>query len=230
MPAPLRSSWVAAAFTSSFLALAGLAWVTASMTSAPWYDASVSRTVYGIALGVGASIALGQAVHGFSRVDFLDSARLWMEPEIARQKAVAASRWAAMVARWGSIREEPSHRAAVLMGLAQAGARSAESPERDGHDALFPGGLPSPPPRQEEPLRSIVRERAGLTVARRRIWSTLAGPLSVAILFAAIAAIMLPISAGFATADFRVNTALILFLSYGHGPLLLWSLLTLGMS
>lgn len=229
MPVPSRSL-VAVAFTGLFVLLACLAWVAASMTPGPWYDAAVSLAVYRAALVAGASLALVQGIHAFSRLEFIDSTRLWMDSEIARGQAIAASRWDLSVASRGAGQDEASRRVAVLMGLARAGAGSADSPEREGHDALLPRGLPPDLPRQAEPLGTMARERATLVTARHRLWPVLAGPLSAAVVFVAIAAIMVPVSAGLAVADFRLNTALVLFLSYGHGPLLLWTMLALGMS
>ncbi len=53
------------------------------------------------------------------------------------------------------------------------------------------------------------------------------GPVLASVIFLSIAAPMLPGSEGFAAAHDQLNTMMILFLSYGLAPLVVWSALSL---
>jgi hypothetical protein len=77
---------------------------------------------------------------------------------------------------------------------------------------------------RRELLKAVVRQRTEVLAARRRIAPAIAGPIVACLAFAAIAGPMLPGVEAFASANFQLNTAAVLFLSYGWAVLVAWAL------
>lgn len=228
----LRPSIVNAAFAILFAVIASLAWATASATTAPWYDAAVGLQVYALAAGLATLLAVVLVLHALRRSSDLDSSVRRVERRVAMLRAKARKNSTNMDPPSGPVSISTLDAVEALDGLAGGNSPTVVRIERAGHDALVPlpeGVASSQSFAITEVLRQLVRERNALRAARARVWEVAAGPIVTCLLFIAIAGPMLPGSAGFAAAHFQLNTALILFLSYGLTPLVAWSILSLGL-
>jgi len=228
----LRPSIVNAAFVILFAVIAGLAWATASATSAPWYDAAVGLQVYALAAVLSTLLATVVVLTTSRRVSDLESSLLRVERRVGMLRAKVRKNPSNLASASGSVSLPELDTVEALDGLAGGGAPSMIRIERQGHDTLVPvpeGVSSSKSFVVTEVLRQLVRERNALRQARARVWTVAAGPVLTCLVFLAIAGPMLPGSAGFAAAHFQLNTALILFLAYGLPPLVAWSLVALGM-
>jgi len=81
---------------------------------------------------------------------------------------------------------------------------------------------------RRELLKAVVRQRMQVLAARSRIGRAIAGPIVACLAFAAVAGPLLPGVEGFASANFQLSTATVLFLSYGWAFLVAWALLALA--
>lgn len=222
----LRPSLVTAAFGVLLAVVADLAWATALTTTGPWFGASVGLAVYSAALIVPTVLAVVLVHQATVRVDRLDASLARLDRRIALLRSAHAARGRTHASEqvFGSRLGEER--------FADGGSAPLVLLEREGHDTLVP--LPAESRdgaarARTEVLRQLVRERVAILEARTRVGSTVAGPVLASLVFVAIAGPMLPGSDGFAAAHYVLNTALILFLSYGFAPLVGWSLLALGM-
>jgi len=76
--------------------------------------------------------------------------------------------------------------------------------------------------------RDLVRQSQALGRAHVRLWRAVAGPIAMAVGFAAAAGMMLPGSGGFAEAYHSLNSTLILTLTFGWVLVLIWLLVAIA--
>lgn len=214
-------SYLTAGFAVLFAVIAALAWATALATTGPWFDANVSLAVYATALVLATVLAVFLVQQATARVSRLDASLARLDRRIAMLRA-GLSRTPFRG------RGEPS---VPVDAFADGGSRLLLDAEKEGHDSLVP--LPGDSRGtagsvRVELLRQMVRERMAIREARSRVWSAVAGPVLLSFLYLSIAGPMLAGSGGFAAAHYVLNTALILFLSYGFAPLVAWSVLSLA--
>ena len=230
MPARLRPSVVTAGFAVLFAVIADLAWATAVATTSPWYDAAVSLQVYSVAILVASLLAVVLVLSASRRASVLDASLHRLDQRIALFRS-------GLVAEPLLVRDRSGPDAADIEGdprrSADGGSRLAVPADKEGHDSLIEMPDVPPAPRGDRTkvalLRRLVRGRIALREARARVWTTVSGALAVSLVFLAVAAPMLPGSEGFAAAHYQLNTALILFLSYGLVPLVAWAVVSLGL-
>ncbi len=226
MPLRLRPSVLTAGFVVLFAVIANLAWATAVTTTGPWFDASVSLTVYSLALVLGASLSIVLVHQAAARAAHLDASLMRLDRRIALLRAAQTSE---------TRRSPPPDELdldAGLAGFPDGGSRALVRLEKQGHDTLVPvpsGVAAGTRGTRTAILRELTRERIAIRESWAKVWSTAAGPILAAVGFLAIAGPMLPGSGGFAAAHYVLNTTLILFLSYGFAPLVAWTVIALAM-
>lgn len=228
-----RATRVTLGFAILFAILASLSWATATTTTGPWFDVTVSLSVYAVAIGLASALAVVLVHHASGRAAGLDSALRRLDRRIALLRATPKKPQDA-----GRIHVVPVPRDAETELGAELDAFAAEPSmtltglEKAGHDTLIPlvrTARPTAPEARTQVLRLLTRERAALREERAAVWATAAGPILTSLVFLTIAGPMLPGAGGFATARFVLNTTLVLFLAYGFAPLVAWSVISLAM-
>lgn len=229
----IRPIHVTTAFVVSLAAIANLAWATASTTTGPWFPQDVSAQVYSMSLVTAAVLALGVAAVGASRAGRMDR-------EIrAIALRVAAARDGGPVATNKGVTVDPGQVRSpiddeideILESVGSSPGDPIGVSEPSGHDRLGPDDVPATPVASRSAasaLRELRGQRTVLRDARAHVWSFAAGPLAVCLLFIGIAGAMLPGSGGFAASNYRLNTTLVLFLSYGWPFLAAWALVAVA--
>jgi len=215
-----------------FAIIANLSWLTAVGTTAPWFGTSVSLQTYGVSVVVASLVAIALVVIASNRSNRLDLRMLALDGRIALLRATPVG-------------GNPSRAPADLADNFDLGPDLDEEVEelrfdgvaamiglgKQGHDTLLelPGPrTPAADRRRTDVLRELVRERVAAREMRSSLWRMVAGPVFVATLFVAVASVMIPGAEGFAAANFHLNTALVLFLSYGIAPLVAWALIAMA--
>ena len=190
-----------------FLALLGVIVLVARAatvnTTGPWFSPRLSLYVYTATLicsGVVAVVASLLASHRAARLD-----------EILRLIDVRLDDL-----RTRGFVPEPAPKApAGLDDLVE----SLE--ERRGHDSLAIAEADRPIAQTALGLE-LARERDLLRAAKARVWKTVAGPILLAVGFAAVAGAMLPGAEDFAASNYQLNSTFVLVLSFGWTLVLLW--------
>lgn len=222
----IRPSLVTILFAIVFVGIADLAWLTASGTTFPWFTTTISAQMYGTTLTAAAIGALALALVADSHVGRLvprphtgseaeeEDVRLKVETNVERASdaPIVVGGIDSMIAELQALANIPTvetrdDRAVQL--VVTAPRRAIEGRGRDRRLPAIRG------PR----ARNV----------KRQIWMTVAGPLGMFLLFVAISGAMLPGSGGFAAANFQLNTAFVLFLSYGWPFLVAWTIIALAM-
>jgi hypothetical protein len=223
--------WVLVIGFSGLLGLmAGLAELTAVGTTGPWFGPGISMTVYGLALAMGAALVLVTTVVAGLRIASIDSGMHRIEARVESMRDVAAFK-RSQPGRGRS----PAPRTDLeveLESIVFGGKAPAMAIDRASHDSLVDIDevvQVIPAPRREETLRALLRERIALRELRVRVRNLAAGPFIAGLTFLAAAAVMLPGSDGFATTHYQLNTALVLFLSYGLAPLVAWTAMAMAL-
>jgi hypothetical protein len=209
----------------AFVSIAQLAWTTASDTTDPWFSADLSRQVYSTTM-IGALVVLAT----------LAAVASWHAATIAREARgldlrLAILRGSGVVGTGPGIdidRDIEETLDEILGGTSEPPA-PVVTVERDASDTILMAATTElKGARQDVVLREVARVRSGLHAATTRIWGAVAGPMAGAMLFLGIGGAMLPGSGGFAETHYVLNTALILFLSYGWMLLAGWTVIGLG--
>ncbi len=220
-------SWILhGAFAAALGFVAALAAGTALGTNGPWYSAVVSTQVYSVSLLGAIILAAFLAALAGSRAGHLD--------EIVRSLdlRLAGLPEAMML---------PDDRDAVVADVDQLPPSDAEIDDFLKRIEMMPteGGLAefevagtlvdvstaiSGSKTRRELLKEIIRQREDALAGRKRIVEAVGGPLVGCLTFAVVAGAMLPAVEGFAAVHFQLNTAVLLFLSYGWACLVGWAL------
>jgi hypothetical protein len=185
-----------------FIAIADLAWLTAIGTTAPWFTSSTSAQMYTTTLTTATLATLVLAALAASRLASLEA------------KARDASRTADP--------QGASASPAQIGGMETLGRNRPMSPEGLPVQMSFPGARIARLSGIERRADPMVGE--ALRRARRLVWQTVSGPLTVFLLFIALSGAMLPGSSGFAQTHFEINTGFVLFLGYGWPFLVAWTI------
>jgi len=208
------------------VAVVNLAALTGLGTTAPWFSATVSLQAYSLSLAVAAFLTGLLSAIAASRAFHLD--------EILRavEERLADAGEAAFVLPDGNPVAEPGSAGSSARGNADSildevedlapppVVRLEQRPARGGARATKrPGYL----------IQLLMVQHRALQSAREEVWPTVAGPIFVSLLFVVIAGTMLPGSEGFAVANFRLNTTLILLLMYGWPILVAWAAAALAL-
>ncbi len=228
----LRPWVLTAGFGVLFAVMANLAWLTAIGTTGPWYGSTVSLETYGLSLGIATLLAAVLTLSASNRAGAMDARLRRLDRGISLLKAAPAA--AHETRRAGPSEDDLDLGLDLddeLGGMVESGRSAVVGVEKEGHDALIEiSAIRNVPAsgRRTEVLRELVRERIALREARASIWRTVAGPVSLSTLFVAVAGVMIPGAEGFAATHYQLNTALVLFLSYGLAPLVAWAVISLG--
>lgn len=228
----LRPAFLSAAFGILFAVIANLAWATAITTTGPWYDASVSLTVYAIGCVLPTLLAVVLVTAASRRASALEASLRRVDRRVALLRAKVVPRTGGAALGPADLDPEELDLGSMDDGLSGRGPSALIRVEKAGHDTLVPmaaAASPSASATTTEVLRQLVGERIALREALGRTWATAVGPVGVCLLFLAIAGPMLPGSAGFAAAHYQLNTTFVLFISYGVAPLVAWAVLALGL-
>lgn len=219
-----------AGFAGLFGIMAGFAVLTALGTTAPWFGPTISITVYGLALAMGAALVLVLVVVASLRVASIDTGMHRIEARVESMRDVAAfGRSQPGRGRSSAVRSDLE---IEFESIVFGGKGSSMAVDRTAHDSLVDVEevvQVVPAPRREETLRALLRERIALRELRTRVRELAAGPFVAGLAFLAAAAVMLPGSDGFAATHYQLNTALVLFLSYGLAPLVAWTVIAMAL-
>ncbi len=220
-----------ASATFVFVVLVGfvaiLARAAAATTNAPWFPAPITTQVYSVTLIASLMLALFVVALASLRAAHLDELVLTMELRLSTLARVTGI----------DPRIVPDSPRAAQRRDANAIEDALDpiigpddfplSTRRSSHDTLIEV------PRVETAVgtasvadvqRDFAARYRAIQTARGRVWSSIAAPLSLSLVFVGISAIMLPGSDGFAQTNFQLNTAFVLFLSYAWWLLLAWSM------
>lgn len=210
-----------------FMAIADLAWLTAIGTTAPWFTSSTSAQMYTTTLMTATLATLVLASLAASRLASLeaksrDVART-QNPREATDIPIQIGELEAL-ARGRQVSPEGLDEILAELGEFAEGPK-VEVRERPGRPVQVSV------PRPTRPARLAGIERGpGPTIgdalrrARRLVWQTVTGPLTVFLIFIALSGAMLPGSGGFAQTHFQINTGFVLFLGYGWPFLVAWTI------
>lgn len=219
-------------FALAIAVIANLAWATGLGTSAPWFSSAVSGQTYGVTLLVGSIVAISLAITATGRAAQFDEALR------ALNLRIEALRDAAGVVTPGDMEEDPlpdgvPDRIDAVLDDLQSYAASPVVEVGQAHPNTVVRVPEESTGVQDRPHAGLYRElraqRARIRAARGQIWAIVAGPIAAATVFIGLAGAMLPGSEGFAAANFRVNTALVLFLGYSLALLVAWAVFSLAM-
>lgn len=209
-----------------FIAIADLAWLTAIGTTAPWFTSSTSAQMYTTTLTTATLATLVLAALAASRLASLEAKARDASRTADPQGASASPAQIDGMETLG--RNRPMSPEGLDQILAELG-QFAEEPrvevrERPGRpvQVSFPGARIARLSGIERRADPMVGE--ALRRARRLVWQTVSGPLTVFLLFIALSGAMLPGSSGFAQTHFEINTGFVLFLGYGWPFLVAWTI------
>lgn len=225
----LRPWVLLAGFTFLFGIMASLAVLTALGTTGPWFGPGLSMAVYGLALGMPAGAVLLVTTIASLRIASIDASMHRIEARVESMRDVAT------LGRSPAGRARASARSDLdveLESIVYGGKGAAMAVDRAAHDSLVDVEevvQVVPGPRRQEALRALLRERIALRELRARVRNFAAGPFLAGLAFVSAAAVMLPGSDGFAASHYQLNTALVLFLSYGLAPLVAWTAIAMAL-
>lgn len=210
-----------------FMAIADLAWLTAIGTTAPWFTSSTSAQMYTTTLTTATLATLVLASLAASRLASLEAkARDAARTGDARQATGIPVPIDEVEALSRSRHGSPEGLDQILAELGQfAEEPRVEVRERPGRSVQVSVPRPARPARLtaiEQGTDPTIGE--ALRRARRLVWQTVTGPLTVFLIFIALSGAMLPGSSGFAQTHFQINTGFVLFLGYGWPFLVAWTI------
>ncbi len=214
--------------------MGALAVATAAGTLGPWFSGALSAQVYGTSLVAAIVLAVALSAVAATHVTRLEDARRSIDLRIAALPESAHL----PVGLDGALTEDairtipPSDEEVdeLLDTLAAPmhGAPLQAEIEYTGTLVEVSAALSASRARKEL-LKALIVERTRIEAARARTLPTVAGPILMCLVFALAAGAMLPGSEGFAAVHFQLNTGVVLFLGYGWMPLVVWSVLALGL-
>ena len=224
----VRPIYVTFLFLGLAAVTANLAWATAINTTGPWFSPPVTMQVYSVALIAGTALAVLLTAFATSRAAALDREIRTLDTRVEILRSLVG------------LDESPKRQADGNPGV-DADLRVILGSIREANVVRTGGGQESllavpeimgieDPGSRAIALAHVSGQRTLFEKARRAVWRTIAGPVLLGVLFVAIAGAMLPGSEGFASAQFQLNTLLVLFVSYGFGILLAWSLVAIAMT
>lgn len=215
-------------FGIGFIAIADMAWLTAIGTTAPWYTSSTSAQMYTSTLTTATLATLILSSLAASRLASLEG-----KARAARREPEDSYTAVRIPVEVDEAEERRRNRPTstgeldqILAELGQfAEAPTVEVRERSGRPMqvsvprAVPGIGPSQTDRRSDPMIG-----EALRCARRLIWQTVTGPLTVFLIFIGLSGAMLPGTSGFAQTHFQLNTGFVLFLGYGWPFLVAWTI------
>jgi hypothetical protein len=215
-----------------FMGLADLAWLTAIGANSPVYTSSTSAQMYTATLTTATIATLILASFATSRLGHLEL-RL---PDDGTQESEAPDAEPETAVDLTDPVLVPQGRSQDPDGLDQILAeigRFAAGPVVEVREKPAVRLKPSPPATEDSVPKSTRAERgrpprANVRRARRLVWQTVAGPLSMFLVFIAISGAMLPATGGFTQTHPQLNTGLILFLGYGWPFLVAWAVASIA--
>lgn len=214
------------AFVGAFAIIAQLAWTTALDTTGPWFSAETSRQIYSTTMIAAVIVLVTLAALASVHVAAVAREGRALDLRLSILRASGTSGTAPGI----DIDRDIDETLDEILGGGSEPPAPVVTVERDSHETLLTVATEIRAPRHDVVLREIARVRVGLQKAAVRIWSSVAGPIAGAGVFLGIAGAMLPGSEGFATTNYVLNTALILFLGYGWTLLAGWTAIGLGFS
>lgn len=228
----VRPTLINFAFAALFAVLATFAAATAAGTTGPWFSVEVSSLV--LQTSIFTAILVAFVVVGFAatHVARLEEARrsidlrVSMIPESIHLPTGAEVTITPDIVRTIPPSDEEVDELLTTLATPSANAFPQEEIEVAATLVEVSAALTAARTRKEV-LKALLRERARIQADRARVAMTVAGPVVMALLVAAMAGAMLPGVQGFADANFRLTTGLILFLAYGLAFLVSWALAVL---
>jgi len=205
-----------------------LARATALATPDRWFSPAISALFYEMTLVVASILALAIAAIVMARISRFDATLRVLDLEIA---TLGPGVKGGIVSDDGPSPRSPQSAVADVIRRLETVGGGTVAEERVGHDAII--GLSSVVQRQGVEDRQALREelgrqRARISASRDRMWPGAVGPISLSLVFVAIAGTMLPGVEGFLVANFRLNTAFILLIAYSWWLLVAWSVVAIA--
>lgn len=228
-PVRIGPRWVNVGFGVALLAVADLAWGTAVTTSGPWFSPAVSIQVYSLSIVLAFAVAIVVTIVAVGRLARIEEAARELavpqgrDPEATQPEDAPQNEVMSVEVREDAEVEEllDEIAASVSEGLVQVELPAREAARNPAREAGFEV-------EERQTHDSLRRQRRPLREARAQIRTAAAGPVVASLAFLFAAGAMLPGSEGFAVRNFVLNTALVLFLSYGWVFLVAWGLAALA--
>lgn len=215
------------------IVLANLAWMTAAGTTGPWYSSTIQITMYSTTLFASVLVAVGLSVAAMYRSAGLDATVRALETRIARTRGdvikITSDAGQVREGAQSSADEEVQSILDDILGYTSDPLLKVEKASRDTLVGLPPGIHTEPTQRSALLLRVLRVQKAAVRMARNQVWTTVMGPLLMSIIFVGIASTMLLGVDYFAVVNYKVATALMLFLGFGWPILMGWAVVALAM-
>ena len=212
-------------FLGAFVIIAQLAWNTAVDTTGPWFSTAVSRDVYSTTV-IG-SLLLVTALAAIATIQAGAAAREARSLDL--RLAILRGSGVSVPAGGVDIDRDIEDTLDEILASTNESPTPVVTVEKEAHDTLISVTTTEGKVlRQDVVLKEVVRSRSALQGAGARIWTAVAGPFAAGVAFLGMAGAMLPGAEGFAETHYVLNTAVVLFLSYGWTLLVGWAAVGFG--
>ncbi|HEX9339744.1 MAG TPA: hypothetical protein VF992_01015 [Thermoplasmata archaeon] len=218
-----RVAVVTIAFVATLVLIAVLALATALGTGGEWFTPSVASQSYVVTLIGSVLLVLGLAIAASLHVASIgrEVARLDERIAVVRGSARAEMRFSAVADR------DVDAELDATLGTMERDVAVVEV-----RTPMPVTRRPGVPTMQEARslIRELVSERFAVRQSLAGVRWAIAPAVAAAIVFGAIASVMLPAVDGFARWNYQLNTTLILFLAYGWPVLVAWTVTAIAIS
>ncbi len=219
-----RNAVVAVAFTAILVAIADLAWATSVTTSEPWFSSAASSQTYVATLVGSTLLVIGLAIAASLHIASIGDAVAELDRRIAVIRGSARADRRSSAPRVLTDREIEDELDEVL-GLMQRDVALIEI------QSTPKVAVPAATMQETRSLlRELVTERMSTRKGVSAVRWAVSGPIISSIVFGAIASAMLPAVERFGLRNYQLNTALVLFLSYGWPFLVGWAVAAIALS
>ncbi len=220
-----RVAVVTVAFAAALVAIADLAWATAVATPGYRFSPSVSSQTYVVTLIASTVLVVGLAIAASLHIVSIGHAMDELDQRIAGIRRSARAEMQSTASAVGTDRDVEDELDDILGAMERDVALVEVRPS----PAIF---VPAAVAMQDARglLRELVSERLAVLRGVSGVRWAIAPAIAAAIIFGAIASVMLPAVDGFALQNFQLNAAFILFLAYGWPVLVAWAVTAIAVS